>query len=84
MQGLPRGDAEIVVKLSQENAITLFAALGALQSAWASARLDGRETVVVDLRQVSAAYTDQGNKLFVPFYQSLLAEIEAQGNAGER
>jgi predicted ATPase len=28
-----------------------------------------------------AAYTDQGNKFFVPFYQGLLAEIEAQGDA---
>jgi tetratricopeptide (TPR) repeat protein len=28
-----------------------------------------------------AAYTDQGNKLWVPFFQGLLAEIEAQGDA---
>jgi predicted ATPase len=27
------------------------------------------------------AYTDQGNKLFAPFFQGLLAEIEAQGDA---
>src|SRR5262249_59987599 len=33
--------AEIVAKLSQENALTLFAAWGAVASAWASARLDG-------------------------------------------
>jgi hypothetical protein len=42
--GAARRDAEIVVKLSQENALTLYAAWGALESAWASARLDGRET----------------------------------------
>jgi predicted ATPase len=28
-----------------------------------------------------AAFSSQGNKLFVPFYQGLLAEIEAQGDA---
>jgi predicted ATPase len=28
-----------------------------------------------------AAYTDQGAKIIVPFYQGLLAEIEAQGDA---
>jgi predicted ATPase len=28
-----------------------------------------------------AAYTDQGYKLLVPFFQGLLAEIEAQGDA---
>ena len=79
--GAARRDAEIVVKLSQENALTLFAAWGALQSAWASARLDGRETGATELRQALAAFTDQGNKLFVPFFQGLLAEIEAQGDA---
>jgi class 3 adenylate cyclase/tetratricopeptide (TPR) repeat protein len=79
--GAARRDAEIVVKLSQENAITLFSALGALQSAWASARLDGRETGATELRQALAAFTDQGNKLEAPFFQGLLAVIEARGDA---
>jgi predicted ATPase len=74
-------DAQILLKLSQENAITQFTALGALQSAWASARVDGRETGATQLRQALAAYTNPGNKLFAPFYQGLLAEIEAQGDA---
>jgi hypothetical protein len=30
-----------------------------------------------------AAVTDQGIKLFVPFYQGSLAEIERQGDAEE-
>jgi predicted ATPase len=79
--GPARRDAEIVVKLSQENALTLFAAWGALQSAWGSVRLDGRETGAMDLRQVLAAYTDQGSKALVPFFQGLLAEIEARADA---
>ena len=79
--GAASRDAEIVVKLGQENALTLYAAVGALQSAWASARLDGRETGVIRLRQALAVVTEQGNKLFVPFFQGLLAEIEAQGDA---
>ena len=45
--GAVRRDAEIVVELSQENGLKLFAAWGALQSAWADARLDGRETGVM-------------------------------------
>ena len=76
-----RRDVEIVVKLSQANALTLFAAWGALQSAWAGARLDGRETGATELRQALAAFTDQGNKALVPFFQGLLAEIEAHGDA---
>jgi tetratricopeptide (TPR) repeat protein len=79
-----RHDAKILVKLSQENALTLFAAWGPLQSAWASARLDGGETGATELRRALAAFTDQGSKQqkqYVPFYQGLLAEIEAQGDA---
>jgi predicted ATPase len=79
--GAARRDAEIYVELGQENALTLFAALGALQSAWASARLDGYETGATELRRALAAYADQGSKLSVPFFQGLLAEIEAQEDA---
>jgi class 3 adenylate cyclase/predicted ATPase len=79
--GATRRDAQILVELSQEKALTLFAAQGALESAWASARLEGRETGTTEFRQALAAYIDQGNKLSVPFYQGLLAEIEAQGDA---
>ena len=47
----------------------------------ASARLDGGVTGAMRLRQALAGYIDQGNKTFVPFYQVLLAEIEAQGDS---
>jgi predicted ATPase len=70
--------AEILVKLSRENALTLFGAWGALQSAWVSARTNGGESGVMQLRQALTAYTDQGNKFLVPFFKGLLAEIDAQ------
>jgi class 3 adenylate cyclase/predicted ATPase len=76
--GAARRDAEVVDKLSQENALTLYAAMGALQSGWASARLDGRETGATALRHALAVLIDQGNKQFVPFYHGSLAEIEAR------
>jgi tetratricopeptide (TPR) repeat protein len=83
-----RGDAaaaqhasEIVVKLSRENALTLYAGLGAVQSAWANARLDGSETWATDLRQALGAYIGEGNRTLAPFSQGLLAEIEAEGDA---
>jgi predicted ATPase len=79
--GAARCDAQILVERSQENAMTLYAAWGAVASAWASARLDGRETGAMQLRQALAAVAHQGNKASVPFYQGLLAEIEAQGDA---
>jgi predicted ATPase len=76
-----RGTAENLVKLSQENALTLYAVGGALVSAWASARLADRETGAADLRLALATFTGQGNKLEVPFWRGLLAEIEAEGDA---
>jgi hypothetical protein len=80
--GAARRDAEIVVKLNSAKRMHLrYAAFGALQSAWASARLDGCETAATELRQALAAYTDQGNKVFLPFFQGLLAEIEREGDA---
>jgi predicted ATPase len=79
--GAARRDAQILFELSQENAMTHFTAWGALQSAWARARLDGRETGATELQRALAAYIGQGNKLSVPFFQALLAEIEAQDDA---
>jgi predicted ATPase/class 3 adenylate cyclase len=76
-----RKTAEIEVKLSQEKALTLFAAHGALQSAWANARLDGHATGAMKLQQALAAFTDQGNKALVPFFEGLLAEIDAEEDA---
>src|SRR5262249_11256815 len=76
-----RRDAEMVVGLSQEKALTLFTAYGALQSAWASAQLDGTETGAMQLRQALAGYIDQGNRQYVPFFKGLLAEVEAQDDA---
>jgi predicted ATPase len=76
-----RRDAGIVIKLSHENALTLYAAWGALQSTWAGVRLDNRGGGATELRQALAAYTDRGSRLHVPFYQGLVAEIEAEGDA---
>jgi hypothetical protein len=75
-----RRDAEIAIKLSQQNALSRYAAVGAPQSAWANARLHDRETRATDLRRALAALIGQG-RFSVPFYQGLLAEIEAQGEA---
>ena len=38
---------------------------------------------MTELRHALAAYVDQGNKLHVPFYQGLLAELEAEGQDAE-
>ena len=72
-----QSDAQIVVRLSQENALPLYATVGALRSAWASARLDSSGMGATEFRQALSVSTEQGDKLFAPFCQGLLAELEA-------
>jgi hypothetical protein len=43
---------------------------------WAQARLGDRQEGMTKLKKGIAAYVDQGNRIHVPFFQGLLAEIE--------
>ena len=36
---------------------------------------------MTELRAAVAAFKDQGNKLYVPFFEGLLADIEADSDA---
>ncbi|HKT17898.1 MAG TPA: AAA family ATPase [Stellaceae bacterium] len=79
--GAARRDAEVAIKLGQENAQTLWATRGVLVSAWASARLGNCDTGAMELRQALAALMGKGHKCTVPFFLGLLAEIEAEDDA---
>ena len=85
-----RGDAEAalraseaLVTLGREHNIALYLAFGSVHASWARARLGDCETGVTELRQAVTAYCAQGNKLYVPFYQGLLAEVEAERQGKE-
>ena len=67
-----------MVGLGQQHQMGVYLAWGLLHTSWARARLGDGETRVTELRQALGVYTDQGNKLWMPFYQALLAEIEAE------
>ena len=79
-----RHAAEAVLEVSQEHGITLYLAMGTVSLCWARARLSDRETGLKELREAVAAFIGQGNRLFVPFYQGLLAEIEAERQDADR
>jgi class 3 adenylate cyclase/predicted ATPase len=72
-----RRGAKTLIELSREHGIALFLAMGAVSSSWARARLGDREATT-ELQQSVAAFADQGNKLWVPIYEGLLAELEAE------
>ncbi len=61
----------------------LYLAFGALQLAWARAKLGDRDAGSAEFRQALAEYASQGNKFWLPFYQGLLAEIEAERGDAE-
>ena len=79
-----RRAAETLVELGREHGLAGYLLIGNLHLCWARAQLGNRATVIKELRQALAAFTDQGSKLYVPFVQGLLAEIEAEeeGAAG--
>jgi predicted ATPase len=69
-----------LLALCRERSLAGYATWGALTSAWARARLSGSETqATMELQSALSAHVGLGNKLCVPLYQALLAEIEAGG-----
>jgi class 3 adenylate cyclase/predicted ATPase len=75
--------SQTIVAVSRERGLALFLALGEIPSAWARAKLAGRDASLTEFRQALADYASGGNKLFLPFYRGLLAEIEAEGGGEE-
>ena len=73
-----RHAADSLLEVSRRHGLRLFLAFGALSSGWAHARLGARVTGMAEFRGSLAAYAEQGNKLYAPFFQGLLAELEAE------
>jgi hypothetical protein len=74
-----RRASQTAVEVSREHGLPQFALWGALSNAWARARLKDRDTGLAELREALEAGIARGDKLNVPLYQGLLAELEAEG-----
>jgi class 3 adenylate cyclase/predicted ATPase len=87
-----RGDAEAVfriagplLELTQQHGLSAYVAVATMCSTWARARLGKPDEGVAEFREAIAAFASGGNRFYLPFYQGLLAEIEAEvenANAG--
>jgi predicted ATPase len=75
--------ATILVDLAREHGMALYLAIGGVQSYWARARLGDRQSGMTGLREELAAYLGGGNNLWVPLFQGLLAELEAEGDGAD-
>ena len=80
-----RGNADLalrfandMVELGRDREMPLFLLLGTMCRGWARAQLGERDAGIAELVWGLTAYTEQGNKLYVPFLQGLLAELEAE------
>jgi class 3 adenylate cyclase/predicted ATPase len=78
-----RRAAEALVALCRERGLASYLIWAALPLAWARAKLGDRGAGTAEFRQALADYTSGGNRLFLPSYQGLLAEIEADGGDAE-
>jgi predicted ATPase len=76
--------ADPLLALCRERNLAGYRTWGALTSAWARARLsDGEPEATTELQRALSAHVGLGNKLCVPLYQALLAEIEAGAQDAE-
>src|SRR5215469_10784005 len=75
------GDATRVIELSREYGLGQYLPQGMVYFGWARARRSDSSDDEIDgaeLRKAIVALIARGNKFWVPFYQGLLAEIEAE------
>jgi predicted ATPase len=70
--------AEILVELSQEYRLAQWLAWGNAFRGWAKARLGGRDVGVSEMHEGIAVLAEQESKLYMPFIQGLLADIESE------
>ena len=78
-----RRAAEAVMALSRDHGLAFHLTWAALPLTWARAKLGDRDTGSTEFRKALADYASQGNKLFLPIFHGLLAEIEAEGGDAE-
>jgi predicted ATPase len=79
-----RRTAEACIELSREHSLALYLAFGTVMRSWALSRLGNSDVGAAGLRQALETYTDQGNMIFVPLFEGLLAELEAKTEGAER
>jgi tetratricopeptide (TPR) repeat protein len=77
-------DAENLLRTSQQHGVELFAMLADMALAWARGRLGDAISGANELRRSLAEYTSKGNRLWVPTFLALLAELEDAAGNSER
>ncbi len=75
---------DTVLKLCGAHGSNLFLPFASMGADWAHARLGETEPALTSLQERLTKYIDQGNKVFMPLYRGLVAEIEAEARSAEQ
>jgi predicted ATPase len=75
--------AETLVRLAREHRMDFHAALGEVYVSWARGRLGDPESGGSSMRKALDTFVAQGNRLFVPYYLGLRAELEAETGSAD-
>ena len=73
-----RGAAERLIAVAQEHGVKLFLLVARVYAGWARAWLDRSSANRRGFQQSLAAYTEEGNKYYVPLFLGLLAAVEVE------
>jgi predicted ATPase len=76
-------DAERVLQLGRQHELPTYLAFGSMSRGYARACLGERDAGIAELRDGLTAYIEQRNKVWVPYYQALLASLEGEGRDAE-
>ena len=75
--------AEAILELGQRHTLPVYIALGGIFSGWGRTKLGDREAGIMELHRGLTALSELGHKIYLPYPQGLLAEIEADGQQVE-
>ena len=75
--------AETAAEYTREHGLGLYQPMARVYRGWALARIGNREVGMAELQQGLTTHIEAGNKAWTPFFQGLLAEIEAEEDSPE-
>src|SRR5262249_7389699 len=78
-----RSTAERTIGLAQEHGLTFVLDRLRMCTGWARAQLGDFEVGAAELLQALASFRDHGNRVWVPIFRGLLAEIEPRSQGVE-
>jgi integrase len=75
---------KIAFEYSREHELVHYLPMARIRLGWARARLGEHEPGVFEMRQGLADHIEHGNRAWVPLFQGLLADIEAEVEGADR